>query len=320
MQIRLLSANDVRAALPMPKAIEAMRLAFGQLSAGQAVMPLRSRLHTDDGLTLFMPAYLKQSNAFAVKVVSVYTGNVAHGLPAVLGAVLVIDPHTGAPLALMDGASLTAIRTGAGGGLAAQLLAREDARTVALFGASVQARAQLQAVMAVRDITHVYIISRSAESAQALAAEVTTWPHVPIIVPNVPPSKAVREADIVITATSSETPVFDGNDLKPGAHITAVGAHTATTREVDEVTMRRATRLIVDSREAAGAEAGDLLLANVAAHAELGEIVNRTQPGRTSPGDITFFKSVGLAVQDAAAAAAVLAEAEARGLGTLVEL
>lgn len=320
MQLRLLSANDVRAALPMPKAIEAMRLAFGQLSAGQVVMPLRSRLQTDDGLTLFMPAYLKQSNAFAVKVVSVYTSNAARGLPAVLGAVLVIDPHTGAPLALMDGASLTAIRTGAGGGLAAQLLAREDARTVALFGAGVQARAQLQAVMAVRDITHVYVVSRSTESAQALAAEITTWPHAPIVVPDVPASKAVREADIVIMATSSETPVFDGNDLRAGAHITAVGAHTATTREVDEVTMRRATRLVVDSREAAGAEAGDLLLANVVPHAELGEIVNSTQPGRTSPEDITFFKSVGLAVQDVAAAAAVLAEAEARGLGVVVDL
>jgi ornithine cyclodeaminase len=320
MQLRILSASDVRAALPMPKAIEAMRLAFGQFSAGQAVMPLRARLHTDDGLTLFMPAFLRQSRAFAVKVVSVHNGNAAHGLPNVLGAVLVLDPRTGAPLALMDGASLTALRTGAGGGLAAHLLARDDARTVALFGASVQARAQLQAVMAVRDITHVHIVSRSTETAQALAAEVTAWPHPPIVVPDVPASKAVREADIILAATSSATPVFDGHDVQPGTHLTAVGAHSAATRELDEATMHRATRLVVDSREAAGAEAGDLLLAGVTPHAELGEIVNGTQPGRASPDDITVFKSVGLAVQDAAAAAAVLAEAEARGLGTVVEL
>jgi ornithine cyclodeaminase/alanine dehydrogenase-like protein (mu-crystallin family) len=320
MQLRLLSAADVYAALPMPQAIEAMRLAFGQLSTGQVVMPLRSRILTTAGLTLFMPAYLKQSDALAVKVVSVHNDNIARGLPAVLGAVLVIDPHTGAPLALMEGASLTALRTGAGGGLAAHWLAREAARTVTVFGASVQARVQLQAAMTVRAITQVFVISRSPESAAKFAAEVQTWPDAPRVTVNLTPREAVASADILITATSSETPVFDGNDLQPGTHITAVGAHTATTREVDEVAMRRATRIVVDSREAAGAEAGDLLLAQVAAHAELGEVVTGAQPGRTSPDDITVFKSVGLAAQDAAAAAAVLAAAEARGLGTLVEL
>jgi ornithine cyclodeaminase len=321
MKLRILSGADVHAALPMPAAIEAMRRAFGQLSAGQAVMPIRSRLHTEQGLTLLMPAYLRRSGDFAVKVVSVYNDNPAQGLPAVLGAVLVIDPNTGLVRALIDGASLTGQRTGAGGGLAADLLARKDARMVGLFGASVQARVQLQAVMAVRAIEQVRVLSRHLETAQKLAEEVAAWPGArpPRVTIASSPREVVQDADIVITATSSETPVFDGHDLKPGAHVTGIGTHTATTREVDEATVRRASKIVVDSREAALAEAGDILIPGAPIYAELGELVNGVQPGRQSDDEITFFKSVGLAVQDAAAAGAVLAEAEARGLGTVVE-
>ncbi|MCS6909640.1 MAG: ornithine cyclodeaminase family protein [Anaerolineales bacterium] len=320
MQLRILSSADVRAALPMPRAIEAMRCAFGQLSSGQAVMPLRSRLSTDEGLTLFMPAYLRASGDFAVKVVSVYEGNRERGLPAVLGVVLVLDAHTGAPRALLDGATLTELRTGAGGGLAAELLARKDARIVGMFGASVQARAQLAAVLAVRRITEVRVLSRSESSAARFAAEVSTWPDAPRVTIARSPREVVAGADIVITATSSGTPVFDGRDLAPGAHLTAVGAHTLTARELDEVAVRRASKIVVDSREAAGAEAGDLLLAGATIYAELGEIVNGLRPGREMADEITLFKSVGIAAQDAAAAGAALAEAEARGLGTVVEI
>lgn len=320
MQLRILSAADVRAALPMPRAIEAMRRAFGQLSSGQAVMPLRSRLTTDEGLTLFMPAYLRASGEFAVKVVSVYDGNRERGLPAVLGVVLVLDAHTGAPRALLDGATLTELRTGAGGGLAAELLARKDARVVGLFGASVQARAQLAAVLAVRAIAEVRVLSRSESSALRFADGVSRWPDAPRVIVARSPREVVTGADIVITATSSGAPVFDGRDLAPGVHVTAVGAHTATTREVDEVAVRRASKIVVDAREAAGAEAGDLLLADAPIYAELGEIVNGHRPGRETADEITLFKSVGIAAQDAAAAGAALAEAEARGLGTVVEM
>jgi ornithine cyclodeaminase len=320
MQIRILSANEVRAALPMPRAIDAMRRAFGQLSGGQVVMPLRSRLNTDEGLTLFMPAYLRVGGDFAVKVVSVYEGNRERGLPAVLGVVLVLDAHTGAPRALLDGATLTELRTGAGGGLAAELLARKDARVVGLFGASVQARAQLAAVLAVRAITEVRVLSRSESSALRFAAEIGAWPDAPRVIVARSPREVVAGADIVITATSSGVPVFDGRDLAPGAHITAVGAHAPTMRELDEVAVRRANKIVVDAREAAGAEAGDLLLASASIYAELGEIVNGHKPGREAADEITLFKSVGIAAQDAAAAGAALAEAEARGLGTLVEI
>lgn len=320
MKIRILSAADVRAALPMPRAIEAMRRAFSQLSEGQAMMPARSRLHTEVGLTLFMPAYLRASGDLAVKIVSVYESNRERGLPAILGAVLVLASDTGAPRALLDGATLTELRTGAGGGLAAEVLARTGARVVGLFGASVQARAQLAAVLAVRAIAEVRVLSRSESSAQAFLAEVSRWPNAPRLTVARSPRAVVEGADIVITATSSGTPVFDGRDLTPGTHVTAVGAHTASTRELDEVAARRAGKVVVDSREAAGAEAGDLLLAGVPIYAELGEVVSGRKPGRESAEEITLFKSVGIAAQDAAAAGAALAEAEARGLGTLVEL
>ena len=322
MKLRLLSSADVRAALPMPKAIEAMRRAFGQLSAGQAEMPLRGRLATEKGVTLLMPAYLKQSRELGIKIVSVYGDNPALGLPIVTACVIALDPQTGLPQALIEGSMLTAIRTGAGGGLAAELLASAQARTVALFGAGVQARVQLEAVMAVRSITRVNLLSRTRASAEKLAAEIAAWPvaRAPAVNIVATPKETVRDADIVITATTSPTPVFDGHDLKPGAHITGVGSYTLDTREVDETAVRRAGYIVVDSYTMARAEAGDLMLPSATMHAELGEIVNGVKPGRTSDDQITFFKSVGVAAQDAAAASAVLAEAEAQGLGTVVEL
>ena len=152
MEIRILTASDVKTALPMRKAIDAMRVAFGQFSAGHATMPLRAQIATDKGVSLLMPAYLRQSNDLGVKIVSIYGNNPNAGLPVVTATVLVLDPDTGLPVAFMDGGSLTAIRTGAGGGLAADLLARKDAVKVALFGAGVQARAQLEGVLAVREI------------------------------------------------------------------------------------------------------------------------------------------------------------------------
>ncbi|NJN98528.1 MAG: ornithine cyclodeaminase family protein, partial [Anaerolineales bacterium] len=152
MKIRILSAEDVRRALPMSEAIEAMRSAFGQLSANQADLPLRTRLQTDKGLLLFMPAFLRQSREIGFKMVSLWGDNPAKGLPAVIALATVIDPDTGEPKALLNGEMLTAIRTGAGGGLAADLLARPDASIAAVFGAGVQARAQLEAACAVRPI------------------------------------------------------------------------------------------------------------------------------------------------------------------------
>ena len=320
MLIRILSAADVRTALPMPKAINAMRHAYGQLSAGKVTAPPRQHISTAKGVTLLMPAHLPARSEFGIKVVSVYDDNPNLGLSRITATVLVLDPATGLPKAFMEGSSLTAIRTGAGGGVAADLLARKDAKTVGLFGAGVQARAQLQAVMAIRDIERVNLISRTKTSAQHLATEISAWTNAPEVNPVSNPQQVVEDADIVICATTSATPLFDGNALHLGTHITAVGTFVPEKREVDTTTIKRADRIVVDSREACLEEAGDLIIPNAEIDAEIGEIVNGSKPGRQSNDEITFFKSVGVAVQDAVAGSVILAEAEARGLGIVVEM
>ncbi len=326
MQIRILSAADVHRALPMKRAVAVMRSAFGQLSADQATVPLRTRLETDKGLMLMMPAFLRESRDLAFKVVSIWGDNPGRGLPAVIAMAMALDPDSGQPRALINGEALTAIRTGAGGGLAAELLAREEARIVTVFGAGVQARAQLEAVLAVRDITEVRLVGRSAANVEKFAAEVRGWSgDLTVVVPD-NRREAVSGADIIIAATNSERPVFDGNDLSPGTHVTGVGSYAAHMQEVDEVTIKK-SKIVVDSLQSCLAEAGDLIIpldkhviTKLDLHGELGQIVNGDIPGRESAEEITFFKSVGVAVQDAAAAAEILRVAEAEGLGTMVEL
>ena len=183
-----------------------------------------------------------------------------------------------------------------------------------------QARTQLQAVMAVRNIKRVNLISRTQTSAQQLAAEISEGTDAPEVNLVSTPRQVVENADIVLCATTSATPLFDGNTLQPGTHITAVGTFIPEKREVDTITIRRAHRIVVDSREACLAEAGDLIIPNAAIDAEIGEIVNGDKPGRQSDDEITFFKSVGVAVQDAVAGSVVLAEAEVKELGILVEM
>jgi ornithine cyclodeaminase len=319
MKIRILSGKEVGKALPMAEAVQVMAAAFGQLSAGKAEVPFRGRITTKAGVTLFMPAYLKRERQFGVKVVSVYENNPDLGLPMVSAVVLVLDPDTGFPKALMDGSVLTAIRTGAGGGLAADLLSRKESQIVTIFGAGVQARAQLEAVLTVRRIAEVRILSRTRKSAEKFAREIESWPDPPKVILPETVKQGISGADIIITATTSSNPLFDGKHLNPGVHVTGVGSFTPAMQEVDETTVRRAY-VVVDSREACLAEAGDIIIPNAAIHAEIGEILNGEKPGRTSTDQITFFKSVGVAVQDASAAARVLANAEKMDLGRLVEL
>ena len=326
MEVRILSGEDVRQALPMSRAIETMRSAFGQLSGDKAVVPLRTRLETDRGLLLFMPAYLQQSREIGFKMVSIWADNPSQGLPAILALAAVIDPDTGQPVALINGEVLTAIRTGAGGGLATDLLARHDAQIVAVFGSGVQARAQLEAACEVRPVNEVRIFGRTSASVAVFAAEVRAWPDAPQVLVVDSPQRAVDRADIVITATTSEKPVFDGRDLSAGVHVTAVGSYAPHMQEVDEITVKGA-KIVVDSLSACLAETGDLIIplrdkviSQQDIHGELGAIVNGDLPGRETPEENSFFKSVGVAVQDAAAANAVLRQAEAQGLGTIVSL
>lgn len=311
----------------MHEAIDAMRSAFSQLAAGQADMPQRPILESKRGTSFIMPAYLSGSDDLAIKVVSVYPDNAAKGLPLIMGAVLVLDTTTGAPLAVIDGSSLTAIRTGAVSGLATELLARPDADTVAIFGAGVQARTQLEAVCTAREVRSVRVYDLRPEHLEAFVAEMAGFGAIPDDVQAATsPAEAVQGASIIACATTSRTPVFDGDDLAPGAHVNAVGAYTPEMREIDEKVVTRA-KIVVDHREAAWEEAGDLiiprdegLIGEEDIHAEIGEVVNGDRPGRESDDEIIFFKSVGVAVQDAAIAPVILKAAEARGIGTLAEL
>lgn len=325
--LRVLSREDVRRALPMRQAIEEMKRAFAQLSQGQALVPLRVSLPVErhNGVTLFMPGYLGADDRMAVKIVSVFNDNPSKGLPLIHALVVVVDATTGRPAAVMDGTYLTALRTGAASGAATDLLAREDASVAAVFGAGAQGRTQLEAVCAVRPIRSAWVYDIDPERAAAYAEEMADRLGLPVRVA-ASPAEAVRRADVVCTATTSASPVFDDADLRAGTHINAVGAYTPQMQEVPAETVKRA-KVVIDHREASLAEAGDLifplqqgLISKDHIWAELGEIAAGLKPGRTDPGEITLFKSVGVAVQDVAAAAAVLEAAEGMGLGVEVPL
>jgi ornithine cyclodeaminase len=326
----ILSAADVRQALPMAETIAAMKAAYASLSAGKAQVPLRIHLPVPphEAVSLFMPVYLQEETgeALAVKVVSLFPGNPGRGLPLIHAAVLVLDPETGQPQALLDGGMLTAIRTGAASGAATDLLARPDSRVAAIFGAGVQGRTQLEAVCTVRPIETAWVYDLNADRVSAFIAELAGKGPVPSDLRAAGhPSQAVRSADVICLATTSSRPVFADADLKPGAHINGVGAYTPEMQETPPETIRRA-RVVVDSRPACLSEAGDLiqpirqgLFSEAHLQAELGEIVLGSKPGRTAPTQLTFFKSVGVAVQDAAAARLALQRARQLGLGQMVE-
>lgn len=322
MQLRILGADEVRACLDMRGAIDAMRTAFTQLSSGDAVVPDRLAVPSENGISLFMPGYLPEEGWLAAKVVSVFSGNRDLGLPVVTAVVLVFDSKTGEPVALMDGTSLTALRTGAAGGLAAEILALEEASVLTVFGAGPQARTQIEAVRTVRLVREVRIVSLVRSESEALAAELE---GVDVVLPD-DPGDAVAGAHVIVTATDSSEPVFPGERVDPGTHITAVGAFTPTMRELDAGLVARA-KVVVDARSTVMEEAGDLVQAIRQGafsldriHAELGEVASGHRPGRQSPGEVTLFKSVGSAAQDAAAAGRILAAADRLGLGTSVEI
>ncbi|MFN8473573.1 MAG: ornithine cyclodeaminase [Anaerolineae bacterium] len=326
--LRVLSRADLQAALDMPAAITAVRQAFAQLALGEAQVPLRSALNfAPDAVALVMPAYLAASGGLGLKVVTVTPANSARGLPLIHALVVVLDAETGAPIAALEGGWLTALRTGAASGAATDMLARHDAETLAVFGAGAQGETQALAACAVRQIRRVRLYDKTPGKAEALAARLAGLPGIPSDVAVAPdPASAVADADIVCTATTSPTPVFPGDILRPGTHVNAVGAFTLTARELDEAVVARA-RIVVDERNAAIAEAGDLVIPWQAGEAvgpeewtELGAIAAGLEPGRQHADEITLFKSVGNAVQDVAVAALAVARAADRSLGTLVPL
>jgi alanine dehydrogenase len=328
----LLTAENVRKALPMNETIEAMKRAYASLSNGKAEVPLRTRLSVppQDAVSLFMPSYVQteEGDALAVKVVSLFPKNPERErkLAFIQATVLVLDADTGRPMALLEGNSLTAIRTGAGSGAAIDLLARPDSKVVAVFGAGAQGRTQLEAACSVRKIESAWVFDTSLERAEGFVRDMAGKGPIPKklrVADN--STQALSEADIICTATTSSTPVFADADLKPGAHISAIGSYTPEMQEVPAETVTRAL-VVVDSRSATLAETGDLLKPMQAGlfeeehiSGELGEIVLGRKTGRESPQQITYFKSVGVAVQDAMAAQLALQNARKHRLGTNVK-
>jgi alanine dehydrogenase len=327
----ILTAAEVKKALPMKDAIEAMKRAYASLSDGKAEVPLRTRLSipSQDAVSLFMPAYVQivGGDALAVKVVSLFPKNPERerSLALIQAAVLVLDAETGRTMALLEGSSLTAIRTGAGSGAAIDVLARPDSKVVAIFGAGAQGRTQLEAACSVRKIEKAWVFDPSTERAETFAREMAGNGPVPNDLRVASSSEqAISEADIICTATTSTTPVFADADLKPGTHVSAIGSYTPEMQEVPAETVARAL-VVVDSRSATLAETGDLLrpmqdglFGGEHIYAELGEILLGRKPGRKSPDQITYFKSVGVAVQDAMAAQLALQNAWGQRLGVEV--
>lgn len=325
-QLLFLSGTEVAQALPMADAIAGMKSAYRQLSTGQAEMPLRARVKGEhDGVALLMPAYLRESRHMGIKLLTVYPNNIDR--PIIHALVLALDATTGEPLALMEGGVLTAIRTGAGSGAATDVLAREDSTVVAIIGSGVQARTQLEAVCTVRPIERVLVYSRTPDHAAAFAESMRGVGTIPDdISVTKTANDAVRQADIVCTATTSPKPVFEGEALQAGTHINAVGSYQPTMREVDALTLQR-SRIFIDSQEGIRAEAGEIIqalaegsLAEYAIRGEIGAVLAGTTPGRTGPNDITYFKSVGVAVQDAIAAHIALVNARKNQIGQFLEL
>lgn len=320
---RLLSADDLWAALPMRAAIHACREAFAALASGRVDAPPRVQMVDGDQTTLLMGA--SGDVGRVAKVVNVYPANAARGLATTSGLVTVLDPETGHVAGLCDGGTLTAIRTGAVAGLATDLLASPDARVGAVLGAGGQAFTQAMALRSVRDLQEIRVFARDRERLARFVDKLRRALEVTVVAAS-SPAEAVAGADVVSAATSSSQPVLDGDTLSPGAHVNGVGSYRLDMRELDERTIARAARVVVDLRESALHEAGELVAARDAGVCapsqwiELGTLVHRPSLGHRDPGDITVFKSVGHAVQDLYAARAAVDAAERLGLGRQVSI
>ncbi len=327
MKLLIVNATEVEQLLSMPECISAMAEAFSSLANGEVHQPLRTIFRPADikGVLAMMPTFRESpSPLFGLKAICVFPGNAAIGKDAHQGGVILFDGATGEPLAMVNASAITAIRTAAVSGLATRMLAREDVDDLAIIGAGVQARTHLAAMHCVRALKRVRIASRSFASAQRFANEMQ--PHFPTLIePVETPEAAVRDAGIIVTATTSREPVLQREWISPGTHINAIGTYSPKARELDTRTIVEAT-LFVDRRESALNEAGDYLIPASEGvigpehiRADLGEVLIGTNPGRTAADEITVFKSLGLALEDLAAAALVYRKAQATNAGTWVE-
>ena len=301
-----LDAAAIRAAVSIVDLLNAVEDAYRDVAEGRDRSPIRSRVPLADGDLLLMPGVRDGGSGSSVKLVTVMPGNAARGLPTIHALVIWLDAATGRPLALLDGETVTAMRTGAASGVATRLLARRDAATLAVIGAGGQAEWQIRAVVAARDIRRAFVYSRSERARREFADRMAGETGIEIMAVE-SAEAAVREADVICCATTSSEPVFDVSWLRPGAHVNGIGAFRAGIVELPPELFARAAVVAVDSRAAAMEEAGDLLAAietGLLAEEELVELgtIGREWANVRDPDAITVFKSVGLAIQDLAAA------------------
>ena len=318
VQVPMIDAAGVTAALPLDACIELMDNVLRAHDRGDVVQPMRSVIHLPGGAGALytMPAFTAEPRALAVKMISVFHGNEARSIPSHQGIVVVFDPDTGTPSMLLDAARLTAIRTAAVSAAATRALARRDAAVLAVLGTGVQARSHIEAIPLVRPIRQVHIWGRSRDHAQQLASELADGALEVVVSENA--ADAVAGADIICTTTAAREPILQGAWLARGTHINLVGASTSDAREVDDSTVAK-SRIFVDSLDAALTEAGDLLIpmregwTDPKRWTPIGAVLNGTSAGRAAEDEITLFKSVGLAIEDAAAAAHIAQHVRASG-------
>jgi ornithine cyclodeaminase/alanine dehydrogenase-like protein (mu-crystallin family) len=326
VEIRILRAPDVHALLPMAECIDLMHRTMSAVSAGRVVLPLRSILMMPGELGMLgnMPGYLGEPECFGVKLVSLMPRNKPPQYSSHLGIVLLFEVEHGQPVALLDAAEITAIRTAAASGLATRLLARPDASSVAILGAGEQASTHLAAMLAVRKLRRVRIWGRDPDKAAAFAKAEGAKHGVTIeVAPTV--QDAVKHAEIICTVTKAREPILFGEWIEPGTHLNVVGSSVATTAEIDIPAVVK-SRFFVDYRSSTITEGGDYLRALRAGAitsehilAEIGEVANGSKAGRTSPVDVALYKSLGIAPQDLASAHYVLQKARERGMGQVID-
>ena len=327
MPLLILNHHEVETLLPMRECIAVMEEAFAALARGDFYQPLRTIAKPENvkGVMALMPTFRSgASPLFGLKAICVFPGNAAIGKDAHQGGVLLFSGETGELLALVNASAITSIRTAAVSGLATRLLSNPDASELAIIGSGVQARSHLEAMACVRSLRRARVASLHFERAQAFVADVQTRCDFPVEAV-AKPEDAVRDADLIVTATIARDPVLKLEWISPGAHINAVGTYSPKAREIDGATMAAAS-LFVDRRESAINEAGDYILAVkegsiTSAHirAELADLLNATHAGRTSSTEITIFKSLGLAIEDLAAAAYVYQKAADQKLGKSID-
>jgi len=325
--VLLIGSEDVKSVLKMTDAISAVENGFKQYSSGRTQMPVRITMHMPEkkGWVGVMSAHIPGMDVLATKVVTSFAENIRYGHPTITALIVYNDPDTGIPLAIIEASYITAVRTGAAGAVAIKHLAIRDARTLGIIGTGVQARAQVEAACKVRDIRAVKAYDLMPDHTRNFAKEMSKKLGVDVI-PVGNAEDAVAGSETIVTATSSRTPVLRGEWIERGTHINGIGSHAPDVREIDDETVRKA-KIVVDSKEAVLREAGDLMMpiaqgvvSESSIHAELGEIILGVKKGRESEDEVTLFKSVGLAVQDASVAKLVYDKARENGLGDEVKL